>query len=424
MTGNGYDVRDAMRGTVLKRNVEAILAPAAAAVPGSSFAVRFWDGETLSFGNGPRQFEIAFKTRVALRRTLVTGFLGFGEGYMDGDVELDGDLDRLFAVGMTSALAAPRLPLVQALRFVALRLATLDTRRRARRNIAHHYDRGNDFYRLWLDDTMTYSCAYFRSTDMNLEDAQRAKLDLVCRKLGLASGMRLLDVGCGWGSLLIHAARHYGVEAVGCTLSRNQAELARRRAEEAGLGDRIDVRLQDYREIDGRFDRWASIGMFEHVGRRFVDAFVERITRQLRCGGVGLLHFIGKDRIGRGDPWTLTYIFPGGYVPALPEVLRSLGRHDLVTTDVENLRPHYALTLDRWRERFERHAQEIESLYDARFVRMWRLFLASSAAGFRYLDTRVHQIVFTNGVSAEVPLTREDLYVSRSSARFFSQAAP
>ncbi len=400
-----------MRKTIVKmfRQVEA-------SNPGTPFCFEYWDGTCDTFGQGQPLFTVRFNSPDALKHTLANRFLGFGESYMDGGVDVEGDWDRLFRLGMGSKFqhAGPSLKTIA--RYALLRLRTRDTRRKARANIPRHYDRGNDFYSLWLDRSMTYSCAYFRTPETPLEEAQEAKLERICRKLRLRPDMTLLDVGCGWGSLLIHAARYYGVHGVGCTLSENQAQLARQRVDEAGLADRVEVLLRDYREIDGLFDRWVSVGMAEHVGKAFVPHFVRHIRQRLRSGGLGLLHFIGKDRKSVGDPWTLTYIFPGGYLPSLAEVLRPMGRNDLRPVDVENLRPHYALTLDRWWERFKEHVDEIRRMYDERFVRMWRLFLLSSAAGFRYGDTRVFQILFSHGATDELPLTREELMTAPAPA--------
>jgi cyclopropane-fatty-acyl-phospholipid synthase len=384
--------------------------------PETPFHIEYWDGTGDHFGQGQPLFTVRFKSPKALSHTLVKRFLGFGESYMDGDVEVEGDWESLFKLAMRSNYQHRRPSLRSVARYYLLRLRTRDTRRKARANISRHYDRGNDFYSLWLDESMTYSCAYFETPETPLEQAQETKLERICRKLRLQPNMTLLDVGCGWGSLLIHAARHYEVHGVGCTLSENQARFARQRVAEAGVADRVEILFRDYREVDGLFDRWASVGMAEHVGRAFIPRFTRHIRRRLRPGGLGLLHFIGKDRKGFGDPWTLTYIFPGGYLPSLAEVLRRMGRHDLRAVDIENLRPHYALTLDRWLERFRQNVNEIRRMYDERFVRMWRLFLLSSAAGFRYGDTRVFQILFSRGATDETPLTREELMAAPVSA--------
>jgi cyclopropane-fatty-acyl-phospholipid synthase len=393
-----------------QRTIVGLLASAARSRPEISFRLRFWDGEETSLGSATPGFVLTFATASALRATLLKGFLGFGEAYMRGEIEVEGDWDRLFALALGSDLERARPRGAAALAWLLGRWRRRASRRGARRNAACHYDLGNDFFRLWLDEGMSYSCAYFRTPGLTIDEAQEAKLELICRKLRLRPGQTLLDVGCGWGALVIHAARAHGVRAVGCTLSTEQAELARQRVHDAGLDERVEVRLQDYRDVSGSFDRWVSVGMAEHVGKAFFSPFATSIARLLRPGGVGLLHLIGKDRVSPGDPWTLTYIFPGSYIPALPEVTGHLGRHGLVVADVENLRLHYARTLECWRQRFEARAAEVEAMLGRRFVRMWRLFLTSSAAGFRYGDTRLYQIVFSNGPSNELPETREDLY--------------
>ena len=385
------------------------LTRAAASHPGTAFEVRLPGSGPRRIGDGEPHFAIAFATRKAVRDTLLKGCLGFGEAYMEGAAEVEGDWDRLFALAMGTSLERARPRGLAGLAYLVNRLRRRGSRAGAGRNVGHHYDLGNDFYRLWLDRGMSYSCAYFAEPGLTLEEAQEAKLELICRKLRLSPGQTLLDVGCGWGALLIHAARHHGVRGVGCTLSRNQVDLARQRVREAGVADRVEIRLQDYRDVSGPYDRWVSVGMVEHVGKAFLGRFARCIARQLRPRGVGLLHSIGKDRASRGDPWTLTYIFPGGYIPSLAELVGHLGRLGMTTVDVENLRPHYALTLDHWRERFEARATDIEAMYDPRFVRMWRLFLVSAAAGFRHSDTRLFQLLFTHGPSDEVPPTRAGL---------------
>jgi len=290
-------------------------------------------------------------------------------------------------------------------------LKTLDTLIQSPKNISHHYDRGNDFYRLWLDESMTYSCAYFRSENDTLEQAQQQKYEHICRKLQLKKDDTLIDVGCGWGGMLIYAAKNYQVSGVGCTLSEPQVQFAKERIDQEGLQDRITVLKQDYREIDGAFDKFVSIGMFEHVGKKFLPQFMEKTRSLLKKGGIGVLHYIGKEKPFAGDPWTMKYIFPGGYIPVLDETVRAMGKADFIPIDIENLRLHYARTLDEWSKRFETHIEKIRSRFDESFVRMWRMFLNGSSAGFRYGNSRLHQITFTNGLNNSLPITRENLYV-------------
>jgi cyclopropane-fatty-acyl-phospholipid synthase len=289
-------------------------------------------------------------------------------------------------------------------------IKSLNTLRRSPGNIAYHYDLGNDFYRHYLDESMTYSCAYFRSDKDTLEQAQQQKYEHICMKLQLREGETLVDIGCGWGGMLLYAAHHYGVKGVGCTLSKNQAEYARERVLQEGLGKSITILCEDYRNITGRFDKFVSIGMFEHVGKGFIPTFMEKTASLLKPGGIGLLHTIGKEWNAPGDPWTMTYIFPGGYIPILDRVIGTMGRKGLVPVDVENLRLHYARTLDEWEKRFETNVQKIEAMFDTRLVRTWRMYLNGSAAAFRWGNIRLYQILFTNGLNNGLALTREHIY--------------
>jgi cyclopropane-fatty-acyl-phospholipid synthase len=269
---------------------------------------------------------------------------------------------------------------------------------------------GNDFYRQYLDESMTYSCAYFRSEKDTLEQAQQQKYEHICRKLQLKEGESLIDIGCGWGGMLIYAAQHYGINGMGCTLSVHQAEYAKERVAKEGLEKKISILLEDYRNIKGRFDKFVSIGMFEHVGKRFVPTFINKTKTLLKSGGIGLLHTIGKEADSSRDPWTMKYIFPGGYIPVLDRIIRVMGEKGLVPVDIENLRLHYSMTLDRWANKFETNVKKIEEMFDERLVRTWRMFLCGSSAAFRWGDIRLYQILFTNGLNNELPITREPLY--------------
>jgi cyclopropane-fatty-acyl-phospholipid synthase len=385
--------------------------------PGAAIELAMPSGRRWRLGDGAAQVQLGFRSEGALRRTLKGGFFGFAEAYTAGEIEVDGDWDRLFELGFCTEFA----------RFAERPLSRWWTRWRqladrptlggARRNAAWHYDFGNDFYRLWLDETMTYSCAHFANSDATLEQAQSAKLELICRKLALRPGLRLLDVGCGWGSLLIHAARHHGVRGVGCTLSRQQAALATERVAAAGLKRCIEIRLADYREISERFDRWVSVGMFEHVGKNYIGDFLEHATRQLRVGGLGLLHSIGKNRPTGSDLWIATRIFPGGYLPTLTETVGAMGRCGLDVLDVEDLRNHYPRTLEAWRRRFESHVPEIEAMTGPRFVRLWRLYLNASKAAFRYGENRVFQVLFDHAAARSLDVDRASWYEGLVPAR-------
>ena len=260
---------------------------------------------------------------------------------------------------------------------------------------------------------MTYSCAYFRSPEDTLEQAQQQKYEHICRKLQLQEGETLLDVGCGWGGMLIYAAQKYGIEGLGNTLSQHQYEYANRKIKEMGLQGQIEVVLEDYRHLTGKFDKFVSIGMFEHVGKEYIPDFMRKASELLNQGGLGLLHTIGKETDSSGDLWTTQYIFPGAYVPNLPEIAYYLGRTGLSILDVENLRMHYAKTLDLWAQNFEKNIEKVREMFEETFVRMWRLYLHASSAGFKYAENRLYQFLFSNGLNNQLPMTREHLCDNR-----------
>lgn len=394
----------------MKKTLYNLLKNLSETVEGIPFEVRFWDGESVRFGKGEAAFVLTLKTERAAKRIFRSGALGFGEEYMAGNISVEGDFQQLLRLGLHPQIQELKLAIGTRFGWLWQYLRSLNTLSHSPKNISHHYNRGNDFYRLWLDESMTYSCAYFRRDDDTLEKAQQQKYKHICRKLQLKEGETLVDIGCGWGGMLIYAARHYGVKGVGCTLSQPQVEYAREKIRREGLENQVAILLEDYRKISGQFDKFVSIGMFEHVGKGFIPAFMEKTRALLKPGGIGLLHTIGKERATPGDYWTMKYIFPGGYIPTLDETVQAMGRSGLVPHDVENLRLHYALTLDEWSRRFETHAEEVESMFDADFVRMWRMFLNGSAVGFRYGNTRLYQITFANGLNNTLPLTREYMY--------------
>lgn len=396
----------------MRKTLEQLFDKLSDHAPEVSFEVQFWDGKRNSYGTGKRQFLLTFATKQAAEHVLESGSLGFGEEYMGGDIQVEGDFRQLLRFGTDVAFLNLPIGLKTKLAFQHLRQTSLNTLSRAPKHIAHHYDLGNDFYKLWLDESMAYSCAYFRHEDDTLEQAQQQKYEHICRKLQLKAGETLVDIGCGWGGMLIYAARHYGVRGVGCSLSKQQVEYATDLIKREGLSNVISVVFEDYRKLEGTFDKFVSIGMFEHVGKQFIPTFMEKAQSLLKRQGIGLLHTIGEERSMPGDPWTLKYIFPGGYIPSLDEIVRTMGETGLVPTDIENLRLHYAKTVEEWCMRYEAHVKTIEKMFDASFVRMWRMFLNGCVINFRYGNPRLYQIIFTNGLNNSLPLTREYMYHS------------
>lgn len=380
--------------------------------PKASFAFEFWDGDRVCHGDPacPAAVTLRLGSREAARQVIAKGFLGFGEAYMAGDLEVAGDLQELLRLGLCSGFDQTPLSPWQKLLFRVYRMTTRNTCNRACLNVARHYDRGEDFYALYLDPTMTYSCAYFRGPDDSLEQAQRQKYEHIARKLLLKPGERLLDIGCGWGGMLIYAVQHCGVTAVGNTISREQHEYAGHRIKELGLEDRIQVVLDDYRNLTGEFDKVVSIGMFEHVGKEFIPVFMGKVSRLLKKGGLGLLHTIGKDAPSDTEPWMSKYVFPGYYLPTLDEILREMGKVGFSMLDLENLRLHYARTLDLWADNYERHVEKVRRMFGDVFVRMWRLYLHSASAGFKYGESRLYQVLFSKGLNNELAMTREHVY--------------
>jgi len=398
----------------MKKTIQRLLRTVSDHLPDISFEVHFWDGDTETFGKDQPEFAVTVATKDAAESIFRWGSTGFREEYVAGNIGVEGDLQQLFHVGMDPRIQDMKLSLEVKAAILFRHLTSLNTVKRSPANIARHYDLGDDFFKQYLDESMTYSCAYFRSEKDTLEQAQQQKYEHICRKLRLKAGETLIDIGCGWGGMLLYAARHYGIAGVGCTLSKHQVEYAKQTAAREGLKKNIAVLYEDYRNITGRFDKFVSIGMFEHVGKGFVSTFMEKTRDLLRPGGLGLLHTVGKERPTAGDPWTAKYIFPGAYIPTLDHVVRAMGERSLVPIDIENLRLHYAATLDEWARRLESNASTIETLAGSPAVRMWRMYLNGSAAAFRWGDLRLYQILFTNGLTNDLPLTREHLYACDS----------
>jgi cyclopropane-fatty-acyl-phospholipid synthase len=365
--------------------------------------IRFvlWDGFELQPAAQPVA-TIAFTTRAALWGWMWNPDLNFGEAYMWGGVEIRGDLEALL-----EAIYRASAPPKQA---VWRLWQKANDAHASRQNVHHHYDLGNDFYRMWLDREMVYTCAYFPNPDATLDEAQIAKMDLVCRKLRLKPGERIVEAGCGWGALALFMARQYGVTVRAFNISSEQIAYARDRARAEGLDDRVEFVEDDYRNVRGEYDVFVSIGMLEHVGAPDYPTFGRVIDRCLTDSGRGLLHFIGRNQAVPLNAWIRRRIFPGAYAPTLREVFEHvLEPCALSVLDVENLRLHYAKTIEWWRRRFDDAVQRgarIRPLDDGAFVRAWRLYLAGSQAAFTTGWMQLFQVLFARGASNEIPWTR------------------
>ena len=342
--------------------------------------------------------------------------LGLGESYMDGQWDpVSGDLSDLLqvCVGSVDDLG-PAGVMAEGWRRLRAYLNELNSRRRAKANASHHYDVDYAVYRRFLDQDLHYSCAYFQNPDDTLEEAQQAKCAHIAAKLDLKPGARVLDIGCGWGSLALYLAEKHGAECTGITLSKEQHKMACARARERGLADRAVFRLQDYRDMNGCFDAIVSVGMFEHVGRPQYDQFFRTVDSLLAADGTALLHTIGRySPPGGPDPWINKYIFPGGYVPAASEVLAAAEKSGLISSDMEFLRLHYALTLEHWNARFQAARADIAAHMGERFCRMWEFYLQACVASFRHSDLTVFQLQMVKKLD-RLPLTRDYLYTEQA----------
>lgn len=343
--------------------------------------------------------------RIALNPSLATG-----EAYMNGRLTIvKGNLQSFLMVvtGSLEPLYATAFMRSCNRVSIAIRRAIGGNRRhRSAQNVAHHYDLSADFYRLFLDQDMHYSCAYFETGTETLEEAQAAKARHIAAKLFLKSGLKILDIGSGWGSMALMLAREKGVHVTGVTLSKAQLETARNRAAQSGLSNRVAFALQDYRDVAGQFDRIVSIGMLEHVGREHLGSYFDKVSQLLAPNGVAVIHSIGRWDANTGpDPWTDRYIFPGGHIPSLSEVIPAIEASGLLVTDVEILRLHYAETLRHWSDRFSANREKVRILYDEKFCRMWEFYLAAAEMSFRNRPLMVFQIQLAHKREA-LPLTR------------------
>jgi len=390
-------------------------------------------GQSRTYGNGTggngtgEAVHVTLKDPSLARRIVLSPDMAVGEGYMDGDLVIaDDDLHGFLGLVIRN-IAQHGKPGFQRPfdrgRFALRYLAQFNPMSRARSNVAHHYDLSRELYDLFLDADRQYSCAYFAHPDMTLDQAQEAKKAHIAEKLLIEPDMHVLDIGCGWGGMALTLARDYGARVTGVTLSREQHALATERAEKAGLSDRVDFRMTDYRQLEGQFDRIVSVGMFEHVGVPQYAEYFRNVRERLTDTGIALIHTIGRSAPpGITSPWITRYIFPGGYVPAMSEVLPHIERHDMYATDIEIWRLHYARTLRNWYDRFMANIDKARDLYDDRFCRMWRYYLVASELTFRLNKQVVFQFQLSK-VQDSVPLTRDYLYNDDAKPRLKGQMA-
>ena len=367
------------------------------------FKVKFKDNEYL-IGEGEPTFTVDLKEPIPVSKLMESTSIALGEAYMDGTLVIEGDLYYALNhfLGQMDSFSASG-DVLSKLTHNPL------TKKKQAEEVQSHYDIGNDFYKLWLDETMCYSCAYFKTPEDTLYQAQVNKVDRILEKLYLHEGDRLLDIGCGWGFLLIEAAKKYKIKGTGITLSHEQYDEFNRRIKDQHLEDYLTVKLMDYRDLPKsglKFDRVVSVGMVEHVGRDNYQLFNDCVDAVLEDGGLFLLHFISGMHEKPGDAWMSKYIFPGGMLPSLREMITDMTEDNFHVQDVENLRMHYNMTLLEWDKNFRAQLDKVRTMFDERFIRMWDLYLNGCAAGFYTGMMDLHQILVTKGVNNKLPITR------------------
>jgi cyclopropane-fatty-acyl-phospholipid synthase len=369
--------------------------------------VKFWDGELEKYGEGKSKFRIIFNEHISKSDMIKDPFIAFGEGYMTEKIDIEGDVQKV----IESLYNNEESFLSNSGKYANLIKIIPNNIKKSKENIEYHYDIGNDFYKLWLDDTMTYSCGYFKSHNDSLITAQKNKVEHILKKLVLKEGQTLLDIGCGWGELIITAAKKYKVKATGITLSLEQFTKVKNRIEDEDLNDLVEVQLLDYRNLKNRkFDRIVSIGMVEHVGKDHLGEYFDAVNNLLNEKGVSMLHCITAIAEGGTNTWIDKYIFPGGYIPTIKELVSHMEQYRFYLTDLESLRRHYGKTLEHWSQNFENALTKISKTKDETFIRMWRLYLNACAASFNCGNIDIHQFLFVKGVNNELPWTREYMY--------------
>ncbi|GBG94812.1 cyclopropane-fatty-acyl-phospholipid synthase [Ligilactobacillus salitolerans] len=372
-------------------------------------SVTYWDGRTEDYGPGEPEIKVTLHQAFPLKELTANPTLVLGEAYMNQDLEIEGDhaIQRLVASAFRQSGS-----FMKKNSFLKHFPKISHSKEDSKADIQSHYDLGNDFYGMWLDKTMTYSCAYFEHEDDTLEQAQINKVHHILNKLNLAEGGSLLDIGSGWGTVLYCAAEEYGVHATGITLSQEQYNYTKQQIKERHLEDQVEVYLKDYRDVEGQYDYVTSVGMFEHVGKENLGEYFQTVARLLKKDGRALIHGITGQHQGAGvDPFIIKYIFPGGYIPNLVENMQHIMDADLQLTDLEPLRRHYQKTLETWQANFGHNYSLVQGRYGQRFARMWDLYLQACAASFEAGNIDVVQYLLVNGTSGTgTPMTRQYIY--------------
>lgn len=366
--------------------------------------VTYWDGKSEVYGEGKPEAEIIFNKKIPLSALTQNASLALGEAYMDRDIEIHGSIQKVIYGAYVKSDSFMRSS-----KFRKWLPKTSHTEKQSKEDIQSHYDVGNDFYKLWLDPTLTYSCAYFEDDNKDdLEKAQIDKIHHIINKLYPQKGKTLLDIGCGWGTLMLTAAKEYGLKVTGVTLSKEQYNLVQQKIKDQHLEDVAEVLLVDYRELgDRKFDYVTSVGMFEHVGTENLGQYFQDVSKYLKDDGTALIHGITRQQGGATNAWINKYIFPGGYIPGFNEITGHIIETNMQLSDVEFLRRHYQRTLEIWDKNFNNHREEIEKEFGDRFTRMWDLYLQACAASFESGNIDVVQYLISKGVSDEnLPMTR------------------